>query len=319
MGVRTRRLNFAGTLAATMLLGTPLVQAASPAAAAKKAVAPKLSRLDKQIGAAKLAIKGGKFKEAAKLLRSAWRTARRRPAARDTIAYYQATLAAYRGDYEAAVTRLAQRLPKAAKRPQDSAEFDMHNAMMMLREAQGDLLAAIVECSEMRIVGERGRWTHEPWDRPTQIRLKDLWHRAYLLRMYAEQLQGDRRKIVLRYARQAKSDYAKLARPLGVFGDSIAVLDAFFALHDGREKPALRAARRVDVKKNDDIEDLYLAAIGLEAGGDLKGADAVREKIRRLEYVSHARPIMLQWIERDAQARQGGEIRWTPMHPTGRP
>jgi hypothetical protein len=49
---------------------------------------------------------------------------------------------------------------------------------------------------------------------------------------------------------------------------SVAVLDAYFAALDGRRDAALAAAKRVAPAKDDDAEDLYLVAVGLEAGGD---------------------------------------------------
>jgi hypothetical protein len=72
------------------------------------------------------------------------------------------------------------------------------------------------------------------------------------------------------------------------------------------------AAQRIDPSKNDDIEDLYLVVVGLEAGGDHAAAEAVRKVMRKSEGVHVARPIMLRWLEIDAKGAKGRGF--TPWH-----
>lgn len=49
---------------------------------------------------------------------------------------------------------------------------------------------------------------------------------------------------------------------------------------------AADAAKRVDVSKNDDVEDLYLVYSALDAAGDKEGDAAVKKRIDALPYVS---------------------------------
>jgi hypothetical protein len=168
---------------------------------------------------------------------------------------------------------------------------------MMLREAQGDLVAALIENDEATLAGDRGRWSVPEMPRQRRVRQADLWHRAYLLRMLAETQDGSRRRATLGYAEAARAAYAELARPHRFLADSVAVLDGFFAVLDGRREDALAAARRVQIESNGDLEDLYLTAVAFAAAGDLASARRVHDKIRAAP-VYLARPIMLGWLER---------------------
>lgn len=148
--------------------------------------------------------------------------------------------------------------------------------MIALRTADGDLLGALVECEEMAKAGALGTWTPSDGDRMTLVRLKEHWHRAYLLRMVAQTLTGAERQAFIGYAERARQDYAALAAPLGALGDSIAVLDAYFAFCDGARARMREAALRVKVAEDDDIEDLYLVQLALDGAGDSDAAAAVR-------------------------------------------
>src|SRR5207248_10816984 len=138
---------------------------------------------------------------------------------------------------------------------------------------------------------------------------KDRWHRAYLSRMLAESRKGAARDALIQYARAALADY----RTNG-FADSIAVLDAYFAALDGRPADALAAAKRVDLANDDDVEDLYLVVVGLEAGGDRVGAEAVRTSMRAASPPRISRAIMLRWLDLDAKWPTAGGF--TPWHAT---
>jgi ATP/maltotriose-dependent transcriptional regulator MalT len=241
-------------------------------------------------------------------------------AAKLQVAWTRSTLLAYRDDYEGAAGLLRRLLPEARQRPDDPAEFWIHNTLMMIREAQGDIPAALVENDAMTLAGRRGTWERVgDVDRPTMVALKDEWHRAYLLRMLAAQLDGSRREATLQYAEAARARYAELAGQLEGYGDSVAVLEGYFAALDGDAQRALAAARRVDVPNNGDAEDLYLTVGSFVAGGDEEAAEHVREKLRNPGFIYIAVPIMLDWIERDRAARNPRRARFTPFHPTGRP
>lgn len=79
---------------------------------------------------------------------------------------------------------------------------------------------------------------------------------------------------------------------------------------------AADAAKRVDVSKNDDVEDLYLVYSALDAAGDKEGDAAVKKRIDAVPYVSFVVPIVRTWIQRDGEA---GPRRWSPRFPTRKP
>ena len=132
--------------------------------------------------------------------------------------------------------------------------------------------------------------------------------------MLAETRSGSVRQALVQYAQAALDDYRTRARQLGTNEDSIAVLEAYFAALDGKRDAALRAAKKVDLAKDDDIEDLYLVVVGLESGGDHAGAEAVRQKMRQPGSVHLSRPIMLRWIDHDAKSPR--DKVFTPWHPS---
>jgi hypothetical protein len=268
------------------------------------------------------AVRAGDFAAAARALADARVRARDDRQALRRVVYLETTLHAYRHDYEAAANVLLTDLETTSRRLDDPTAFQEHNWLAMLRTAQADLTAALVEHRARTLFGERASWATPPSsergsDRQTQVRLKDSWHRAYVLRMLAEQLSGTRRQATLRYAEEARSEYATMAAPLGTYGDSIAVLDAFFAMHDGDPSRARAAAKRVDVANNDDVEDLYLTWAALDFAGDRESAAAVRAKIEGVSYVSFAVPMVRSWIERDTD--MAPKKRWTPRNVTGAP
>jgi hypothetical protein len=230
------------------------------------------------------------------------------------VARSRATRFAYSSDFEAAAAALVSIIPELAKHPESPDEFWAHNGMMMIRESQGDPAAALAENDQATLAAARGSW--EPEDRETLAYLKDRWHRAYLTRMLGETRAGSARQALVYYADAALADYRERARKLGSNEESIAVLEAYFAALDGNKHAALEAAKKVDPAKDDDLEDLYLVVVGLEAGGDHAAAEAVRQRMRRPGSVYLARPIMLRWIEQDGLTRGSGSF--TPWHPLWR-
>jgi hypothetical protein len=201
------------------------------------------------------------------------------------------------GDFERAAAAFVAVIPALAKHPELPDEFWVHNTMMMIRAAQGDPAAALAENDQATLCAERGTW--DPKGRATLAVQKDRWHRAYLTRMLAESRTGSAKQALVQYAQAALDEY----RAVG-FPESVAVLEAYFAALDGRREAALVAARKIDLTKNDDVEDLYLVVVGLEAGGDHAGAEAARRVMRRPDAgrsVSIARTIMLRWLDLDAK------------------
>ncbi|HXX65721.1 MAG TPA: hypothetical protein VEK07_00970 [Polyangiaceae bacterium] len=212
------------------------------------------------------------------------------------VARVRATRFVYTADFDRAAAALVEVIPGLAKHPELPDEFWAHNAMMMIREAQGDPASALAENDEATLSAARGTW--DPARRDTLAFQKDRWHRAYLTRMLAESRRGSAKVALVHYAQAALDDY----RVRG-FPDSVAVLEAYFAALDGRRDAALAAAKRVDPAKDDDVEDLYLVVVGLEAGGDRAAAEAVRRAMRRPAAAHIARAIMLRWLDLDEQGR----------------
>lgn len=255
-------------------------------------------------------IRAREFAAAAAEIDAAARLAGDELALRYAVASERATLLAYRGDLEGAAAALVEYVPALRDRPQAPAEFWLHNLLLMLRVAQGDVASALVECDEMTRAGRRGTWGRDK--RELLVTLKDHWHRAYLLRMLAEQQKGARRAATLGYAEAAREQYRRAAG--AEHADAVAVLDGYFATLAGDRAAALAAARRVNLEDNGDLEDLYLAALAFEAGGDAATAKRIRDQIRAAKIVVPAAAIFRGFIDRDAA---GG--RFTPRYPARRP
>lgn len=228
------------------------------------------------------------------------------------VAYFDATIHAYQGDYRGAARTMYDHIDKVG--PTARAAFSFHDAMIALRTADGDLLGALVECEEMVKAGSLGSWTLSEPDRVTVVKLKEHWHRAYLLRMIAQTLTGGERQAFVAYAERARRDYTALAAPLRL-GDSIAVLDAYFAFCDGDRGRMREAARRVNVAEDDDVEDLYLVQLALDGAGDTAAAAAVRNRILASAPVTVLTPVFVGWIRADADADLPHRL--SPAHPDG--
>ncbi|MGB0680404.1 MAG: hypothetical protein ACPGUV_12145 [Polyangiales bacterium] len=263
---------------------------------------------------AQSAMRAGDFAAAAGHLRWAERRAGRNVRVLDDVFYYRATLAAHQGDYDGAAKALLARLVRAERRLGDDRAFWIHNALMMVRTAQGDLAAALAESDEATRFGRRARFQPAGMSRAQLVEMKDLWHRAYLLRMMAAQRRGNRQAALLRYAEAARVAYRRLAAPQPKYQDSIAVLDGLFAALAGDKRAALRAARRVKVAENGDFEDLFLTAAAFWAGGAKDAAKAIQERIEQSEDVYLARPIMLRWLATLRSATPQAEF--TPLFPS---
>lgn len=214
------------------------------------------------------------------------------------------------GNYEAAARAVLDSLARRGGDPKDGQRFWLHNWMAILREAQGDLPGAILECAERTATGYEGTW--EPAaERLQQTRFKDDWHRAYLFRMYAEQLSGTQRDGALLAAEQARKDYVAA----GGYPESTAVLDALFAMYDHRWDDVRAAVRKVDIAKDDDEEDLYLLFTALDATGDHEAAANIR---RRIEQNPPYWGVWRAWLKSDTDGAPPSAKRFSPRHPTGR-
>jgi len=283
----------------------PVTSAATPTAPAPPEPGPPPPALQQALDAAARAITAGDTAAADRQLAAAATAA----GADAHLAYLVARVRAVRfaatGDFEGAAAAFVAVIPALARHPELPDEFWSHNAMMMIREAQGDPAAALAENDQATLSAARGTW--DPQGRDALAFQKDRWHRAYLTRMLAESRMGSAKQALVEYAQVALDEY----RVRG-FPDSVAILDAYFAALDGRRDAALAAARRVDPAKDDDVEDLYLVVVGLEAGGDHTAAEVVRRVMRRPGAAHLSRAIMLRWVELDA--KPPGTRRFTPWH-----
>jgi hypothetical protein len=267
---------------------------------------PPLPRaLEDALAAAGKAIAAGDPIDADKAIDAAAAVAGDDPHLAYLVAHVRAARFVYSGDFERAAAAFVAVIPALAKHPELADEFWAHNAMMMIREAQGDPAAALAEDDQATLCAARGTWN--PEGRETLAFQKDRWHRAYLTRMLAESRSGSVKQALVQYAEAALDEY----RTHG-FPDSVAILDAYFAALDGKRDAALAAAKRVDPTKDDDVEDLYLVVVGLEAGGDHAGAEAVRRIMRRPSGIRVSRAIMLRWIDIDSKAANARGF--TPWH-----
>lgn len=231
----------------------------------------------------------------------------------EILAYYDATVHAYQGDYRGAAKIMYDHTAKIG--PTARAAFDFHDAMIALRTADGDLVGALLECEEMVKAGMLGTWTSPDVDRVALVKLKEHWHRAYLLCMIAQTLAGAERQAVVDYAEHARQDYVALAT-LPDLRDSIAVLDAYFAFCDGDRARMREAAHRVNLAEDDDVEDLYLLQVALDGAGDGDAAAAIRARVLGSAPVTVLTPVFQHWIRTDsAPAEQPRQF--SPRHPTG--
>jgi hypothetical protein len=237
------------------------------------------------------------------------------PSARPTaeaIAYFDATVHSYQGDFQGAAKVMHDHIAQVGPGTRDAFQF--HDAMIALRTADGDLVGALVECEEMVNAGTLGTWSDSDMDRMTLVRLKEHWHRAYLLRMVAQTITGAERQAFLAYAERARQAYVAVAAPLRDLRDSIAVLDAYFAFCDGDPAKMREAARRVNVMQDDDIEDLYLVQLAFDGAGDSEAAAAVRKRMSALDAVTVLTPVFLSWMRADEATDR---VRFSPKRPTG--
>ncbi|HEY1691881.1 MAG TPA: hypothetical protein VGG39_06950 [Polyangiaceae bacterium] len=269
---------------------------------------PSPSTVRSSLDAASRALASGDFAAADPLLAAAFAATGPDAHLRYQVARSKAVRYAMAADFEQAAEALVSVIPALARHPELADEFWAHNAMMMVREAEGDPAAALAENDQATLCAERGTW--EPQERAKLAFQKDRWHRAYLTRMLAESRTGTVKQALVGYAQAALDDY----RTKG-FPDSIAILDAYFAALDGRKDAALAAARKVDPAKDDDVEDLYLVVVGLEAGGDHAAAESVRAVMRKPGGPSLSRAIMVRWVDLDAKGPRGGGF--TPWHAGG--
>jgi hypothetical protein len=146
----------------------------------------------------------------------------------------------------------------------DKLAYWIHNEQTWLVWARGDLAGALDETMQGAAALDRSTLDA---DAIASMRLHALWDRAYLL---AD--MNDPR------ADAARTDYEALAKPRNDH-DGMAVLEAFFLAKRKKGPEAIAAAKKVDVEKDEDLQDLYVIALAFDAGGDKTSALSVRKRI----------------------------------------
>jgi hypothetical protein len=198
-------------------------------------------------------------------------------------AYARATAAALAGKLDAAIDELTPFARATADATTSELAYWVHNQLTWLRWGRGDLRGALEETD----AGSRAldRSTLPP-DHVASMRLHALWDRAYLLLELGD-AGSDRAFTAYETLATARDDH-----------DGLAVLTAFFAARRHRAADAMAAAKRVDVEKDSDLQDLYVIALALDAGGDRPRAQAVRERIcKGNEYLM--KPLILAQMKRE--------------------
>jgi len=178
--------------------------------------------------------------------------------------YDKATEASAAGDLGTAKTLLSALVPDAKAKPDDDLEFWLHNELTWIAWANADLLGALSEVDAAKLAVEHSTLTE---DRKNKLRLHEKWDRAYVLLELALMQPKAAGSVTMPQANAAKADYDTLAKRENDH-DGAAVLEAFFAMRTGNTRVAVSAAKRVDVEKDSDVQDLYVIVRSLEMSAD---------------------------------------------------
>lgn len=216
-------------------------------------------------------------------------------------AYESATMYAALDPLEEAAKALLGAMPEAKKHPDADTEFWLHNELTWIRWQQHDLARALAEVDAAGVTLDHG--TLPPAKR-TALRLHELWDRAYLSLETAMELPEPSRAKAMATAHAAKAAYDTLALA-NHDSDGMAVLEAFFFLREGKGKEAAAAARRVDVEKDDDLQDLYVIGRAFDANGEHAAADAVFARICA-GHMYLMKPLILSQLAREGR-KCGGQ------------
>lgn len=167
-----------------------------------------------------------------------------------------------------------------ATKPDSDTQQLIYNCRTWIQWATGDKRAALAENEKVHEIAERdpkhGHLRHYWWDR------------AYLL--------ADSGK--LDEANAARGEFFRVADQPDD-RESRFVLDAWLALARGDGAGARKAAGEVDPAKDPDLQDWYVLARAMEAGGDKDGAEKLRAKIKEGPRYP-MKPLIVREMARDA-------------------
>lgn len=188
---------------------------------------------------------------------------------------YRAATTSAKDDPAQATKVLSQLVAEAKTHPDDDLEFWLHNELTWLQWAQGNLDGALVEVDAAKATLDHSTIVE---DKRAGLRLHELWDRAYLLLEIAMKKPPVERAKALLAAQSAREAYDALAKTQKD-DNGIAVLAAFFALRQNKNPDALAAAKKVDLEKDSDVQDLYVLRMAFDAGGDKASAENAVKKI----------------------------------------
>jgi hypothetical protein len=256
----------------------PAAQAASPA--------PAGPTFEERIAAARTLIAAGRGEEAERELAAARVGASE--AQLDHVTFFAATVALERGDFARATALYQARVEaKQAAAHGDGSESWMHNSLTWVRWGAGDAAGALAENAS---AGRAAEQSAADAATKRELLLHYWWDKAYLLLEQGRDLE----------ANVARDEYQRLADAQEQH-DGLAVLAAWFALLRGDGAAARTAAATVNAAEDGDVQDLYVIARALEAGGDGDGAAAVRARISAAEPYP-MKPLILRQMAKDAAA-----------------
>ena len=202
--------------------------------------------------------------------------------------YQDAVARAERSDLAGAYDVLARRGAALEAQNQFGIAGICWNTATWVKWAQGDLAGALAENAKLGQALTRA----EPEAR-ADLYLHYLWDRAYLLRDQADRAPAAEKAGALAQAEAARAEYGRAAT--AAEADGLAVLEAYFAWRSRDTAAATAAARRVDLARDQDAQDLYIVALVLEDAGDAKTAADLRARIEKAHYMMP--PLLRHWAE----------------------
>ncbi len=209
--------------------------------------------------------------------------------------YAAAVEAATAGDLKRAQALLDALVPDAKSKTDADTEFWLHNQLTWVHWAAGDLEGALAEVDAAKDALGRSQL-----DAPskTKLALHELWDRAYI-ELELAHAAADHDALSSK-ADDARNAYQELAIA-NDDRDGMAVLEAFFAVRKGDGNHAKMAAKRVDMTKDEDLQDLYVLALALDLGGDAAGAQNARARICS-GHVYLMKPLIVRQLARENHA-----------------
>lgn len=206
----------------------------------------------------------------------------------DRIAYDEATIALEKEDYKTAQALFEGRVAACRVEHRYQDEAWLHNDLVWVHWAMGDRAGALAENEEVSGAIQKAG---VPDDVKRGVLLHYYWDKAYLLAEDHKDAEADAARAEFVASAHEPDDH-----------DGLQVLAAWFAVVRGDAAAARTAAMTVDATKDDDLQDLYVLARALEMGGDSKGADVIRERIRVAPPYA-MKPLMLREIAKDAKKK----------------